>query len=87
MIIRRHRQFIKNYKKRILPHPNLDKKFEEKFNLFIADSKNPKLKDHKLFGSFKGLRAFSVTGNVRVVYRIVEDVIELYDIGSHNQVY
>lgn len=87
MIIRRHRQFLKNYKKRILPYRNLDKKFEERLNLFIHDSKNPKLKDHKLIGSLIGLRAFSLTGDIRVVYRVVERIVELYDIGSHNQVY
>ncbi len=87
MIIRRHRQFLKNYKKRIFSHHKLNEKFKERLNLFVQDSKNPKLKDHMLLGSFKGLRAFSVTGDIRVVYRIVEGTIELYDIGSHNQVY
>jgi addiction module RelE/StbE family toxin len=87
MIIRRHRQFLKNYKKRILPYSNLDKKFEEKFTLFIQNSHNPTLKDHGLVGSLDGFRAFSVTGDIRVVYREVEGAIELYDIGSHNQVY
>ena len=87
MIIRRHRHFLKNYKKRILPHRNLDRRFEEKLNILIQDSKNPILKDHKLLGSFVGFRAFSVTGDIRVVYRIVKGVIELYDIGSYNQVY
>ncbi|MDO8609629.1 MAG: type II toxin-antitoxin system mRNA interferase toxin, RelE/StbE family [bacterium] len=48
---------------------------------------NPLLKDHKLIGSLNGLRAFSITGDVRVVYRIEGDILELYDIGSHNQVY
>ena len=88
MIIRRHKQFLKNYKKRILPYHNLDTAFEERITLFIQDSKNPILKDHKLIGSLKNLRAFSVTGDIRVVYRIVEgSIIELYNIGSHNQVY
>ncbi len=87
MIIKRHRQFLKNYKKRILSLSNLNRKFEERLNLFIKDSKDPQLKDHKLFGQLKGLRAFSVAGDIRVVYRINGGVIELYDIGSHNQVY
>ena len=87
MIIVRHNTFKKNYKKRIFPNKNLDKKFEERLNLFIGNPRNPELKDHKLAGSLKGLRAFSVTGDVRVVYRINKDVMELYDIGSHNQVY
>ena len=87
MIISRHQNFRKNYQKRILPYKNLDKKFEERLKLFLLDPKSPELKDHKLIGSLSGLRSFSVTGDIRVVYRKVGDAIELYDIGSHNQVY
>ena len=87
MILRRHQNFRKNYQKRIFPHKNLDKKFEERLKLFLLDSKNSKLKDHRLIGSLAGFRSFSVTGDIRVVYRKVGDDIELYDIGSHNQVY
>jgi len=87
MILRRHKQFSKNYKKRILSHSRLDKRFEERLELFLRDRLNPILKDHKLSGSMEGLRAFSVSGDIRVVYRIAGEVIELYDIGSHNQVY
>ena len=87
MIIRRHRQFIKNYKKRILPNSQLDKRFEERLELFHQDRQNPLLKNHKLIGSMEGLRAFSVTGDIKVVYRAIGEIIELYDIGSHNQVY
>jgi len=35
----------------------------------------------------KGLRAFSVGGDLRVVYRETEEYYEFLDIGSHNQVY
>ena len=53
MIIKRHRQFLKNYKKRILSLSNLNRKFEERLNLFIKDSKDPQLKDHKLLVNSK----------------------------------
>ena len=75
MIIRRHRQFIKNYKKRILPNSQLDKRFEERLELFHQDRQNPLLKNHKLIGSMEGLRAFSVTGDIRVVYRAILEII------------
>jgi len=87
MIVIRHSHFRKNYQKRILPHPIIDRKFEEKLRLFIQNPKNPELKNHKLLGPLKGFRVFSVTGDIRVIYRIIGDIIELYDIGSHNQVY
>lgn len=87
MIITRHRNFKKNYQKRILPNKNLDKKFEEKLKLFIVNPNDPELKDHKLLGTLRGLRSFSITGGIRVIYRRIGNTIELYDIGNHNQVY
>ena len=87
MTIIRHHLFKKHYKKRILPFPNLNKKFEERFRLFIRSPNNPALHNHKLVGSLDGLRSFSITGDIRVVYRTFDSGIELYDIGSHNQIY
>lgn len=87
MMIVRHDNFRKNYKKRILLFSKLDKKFKERLHLFIEDPLSPELKDHKLAGSLMGFRGFSVTGDVRVIYRVIGGNIELYDIGSHNQVY
>lgn len=87
MIITRHNLFRKHYKKRILPYRNLDRRFENRLKLFLQDPQNPELKDHRLIGSLKGLRAFAITGDIRVVYQILNDVLELYDVGSHAQVY
>lgn len=56
--------------------------------MFINNPNHPLLHDHLLRGTKKGLRAFSVAGDIRVVYRRPNtDTIELLDIGSHNQVY
>ncbi len=79
--------FVKNYKKRILQKSSLVKKFGERIELFKVDPKNKQLKDHALTGSMIGFRAFSITGDVRVIYQIIDNTILLYDIGSHNQVY
>lgn len=87
MIVARHRIFLKNFKKRIIPYSNLVLKFEERLSLFLADPGSPVLKDHALVGEKSGYRAFSVTGDIRVVYKIEGDTLRLYDIGSHNQVY
>lgn len=88
MIIRRHSNFRKHYKKRILPNPKLHAKFKERLRLFQKDPTDAELRDHKLIGKLQGFRAFSVTGDIRVVYKLEDkDSIELYDIGMHNQVY
>jgi mRNA-degrading endonuclease YafQ of YafQ-DinJ toxin-antitoxin module len=45
------------------------------------------LNDHGLKGSKRTYRAWSVSGDIRVVYRETEEYYEFLDIGSHNQVY
>lgn len=87
MNINYHKNFLKSYKKRILPNSSLDKKFKERLKLFIEDKSNSILKDHSLKGKKSEYRAFSITGDIRAVYEKVSDGILLHDIGTHNQVY
>lgn len=87
MKIQYHREFLKNYNKRIAPYPKLEKNFKEQLDKFLKDPKDPSLRDHKLIGKKKNFRAFSITGDIRVVYAIVDGIVWLYSIGSHNQVY
>lgn len=87
MKLLRHKNFRKNFKKRISHNKKLVKKFEERVSIFIKDPGNPLLKDHQLTGELKDYRAFWVGGDIRVVYKVKGDDLELYDIGSHNQVY
>ncbi len=81
------KEFKKSYKKRILSKENLIKRFEQRYDLFEENPSNPILKDHELGGRLQSHRAFSVTGDIRVVYYIFEDIIYFIDIGTHNQVY
>jgi len=88
MKISYHKNFKKNYQKRILPHPKLVTSSEKRLKLLINNPNHPLLKDHKLIGVKGNLRSFSVTGDIRVVYKFVKkDKVLLYDIGTHNQVY
>ena len=85
--IRRHRKFEKNFQSRISPNPKLRKQFQARLTLFMEGIRGYPLDDHSLIGTKKGLRAFSVGGDLRVVYRETEDHYEFLDIGSHDQVY
>lgn len=87
MQIKYHRQFSKNFEKRIASNPKLVTQFRTRLRLFIESPTDSILKDHKLTGKLSTYRAFSVTGDIRVVYRIVNNDLWLYDIGTHNQVY
>lgn len=79
--------FIKHFNKRIEPHNNLSQKSNERIKLFLINPNHPILKDHPLRGDKIGFRAFSITGDIRVVYYTKEDFVYFVDIGTHNQVY
>lgn len=83
-----HPQFIKSYNKRVAKNIKLVKKVSERLKLFNEDPTNPLLKDHVLSGKKSHLRAFWITGDIRIVYLpISNEHALLLDIGSHNQVY
>lgn len=85
--IRRHRKFEKNFQSRISPNPKLKRQFIARLELFKEGVRDYPLDDHPLVGTMKGLRAFSIGGDLRVVYRETDEHYEFLDIGSHNQVY
>ena len=87
MKIHYHKNFIKSYKRRILHNVLLDKKFQERLKLFINDQTNSTLRDHALKGKKSNCRAFSITGDIRVIYEEAGDGVLLLNIGTHNQVY
>ena len=87
MQIKYHKQFSKNFKKRIASNPKLITQFRTRLNLFIENPNDSLLKEHKLIGKLSTYRAFSITGNIRVVYKIVNNDLWFYDIGTHDQVY
>jgi len=86
MRIEYHKNFLKNYKKRIT-NPILKARFTERVKLFLSDPQSPLLCNHKLVGNKKNYWSFSITGDIRIVYRLENNCIMLYDIGTHNQVY
>lgn len=88
MNIELHPDFQKSYNKRIANNRKLVEKTSKRLELFQKDSKNPTLKDHQLKGDKRNFRAFSITGDIRIIYlRVSKDHIILVDIGTHNQVY
>ncbi len=80
-----HRRFIKSYKK--LPD-NLKLAFKERRTLFLENDKNGLLKIHNLHGKYAGYQSFSVTGDIRVIFKEIEQQIFIFtDIGSHSELY
>lgn len=81
------KKFIKHYISRILNNRKLSQQYDERYKLFCNGKRDSPLDDHPLKGEKLGLRAFSIAGDVRVVYRETEDAYVFLDVGSHNQVY
>ncbi|HEX6462466.1 MAG TPA: type II toxin-antitoxin system mRNA interferase toxin, RelE/StbE family [Candidatus Saccharimonadales bacterium] len=81
------KQFQKRLKQRYGHQPKIIERLQRHLELFKRGIRKEPINDHPLTGKLKGLRAFSVGGDVRVVYQETEDCYLLLDIGSHNQVY
>jgi len=80
-------KFQKHFDLRVKSRTNLVKRFHERVNLFIKDPSNPILKNHQLKGEKSQLKAFSITGDIRITYFVKGEDVYFIDVGSHNQVY
>lgn len=79
--------FIKHYRSRIKAHPKLSAQYDMRFKLFCDGVRGTPINDHALGGRKLGLRAFSVSGDIRVIYHETEAAYIFLDVGTHNQVY
>lgn len=81
--------FSERFKKRFQKLPEkIQDKFEDRLAIFMKNPAYPILKSHPLKGNMVGYRAFSITGDYRVIYRIIDHGnIKLVNIGTHAQVY
>ncbi len=85
--IKRHRNFEKNFAKRIGNNQKLRQQFKIRYELFVAGVRDHPIYDHSLGGTMSGKRAFWIAGDIRVIYIETSHIIIFLDIGSHNQVY
>ena len=83
--IREHRSFKKYFHKLSQKQKVL---FIQRLQILKDNPKHPFLKIHPLKGNLYGFYAFSLGGDLRVRFKwINKDIIRLYKIGTHNQVY
>lgn len=81
-------RFVKSLKKWINKHPEDSEMIKQKLEQFCANPYEPELKNHKLSGQLKGLRAFSVAYDCWIVFDLVdENTALLVAIGTHEEVY
>jgi len=85
--------FKRSFKKITKKNSRLSDKIIETLKLLAVDPFTPSLKSHKLIGQMDGLWSCSVSYDCRIIFDISEDgqllemIILLIDVGSHDQVY
>lgn len=85
MQIEFHKNFKKKYKK--LRHQQ-QKKFEDRLRLLEINSFHPILNNHPLQGKYSDCRSIDVTGNLRAVFKLLDDDTMLFvDIDTHPNLY
>jgi len=63
-----------------------------KFIIYISklaqkETLPPEAKDHLLKGNYQGFREFHISGDLLVIYKIVENDLILVRIGSHSELF
>jgi len=82
-----HPKFTRSYRKRIARDKQLCLRTRQRIDLFKSNPFHPILCCHLLQGEKFGFHSFSITGDVRIIYTIEDNVATFIDIGTHNQVY
>ncbi len=85
--------FNRSFRKITKKNPQLKEQIAKVLRLLADDPFTPSLKSHKLGGDLAGLWSCSIAYNCRIIFNFSEDeellemVILLVDIGSHDEVY
>ncbi len=80
-----HKRFVKQIRK--LPAIT-QQAFQKRRDVFLANDTDPVLRIHSLQGKYQGYKSFSVSPDIRVLYRQIDsDTVIFTHIGSHSELY
>ena len=81
--------FQKSFEKKYIKLPKKIKEKVKKRNiLFESDPYNPVLNNHALSGKYTSYRSINVTGDLRIVYKLINKNIALFiTVGTHSELY
>jgi addiction module RelE/StbE family toxin len=83
-----NKKFEKSLKRYIKKHPEKESIIVEKLLLFADEPFAPELRNHKLNGKLKGLRAIDIERDCRVVFKTIDNkTAMLINIGSHESLF
>jgi addiction module RelE/StbE family toxin len=79
------KKFIKQYYKQ---PAKVQAQFQKRILTFANNPLDKSLRNHSLSGNYKNYRSINITGDVRAIYKEVDDTIILFAfIGTHSQLY
>lgn len=78
---------MRSAKKLVKGSPEIDDKLTKVLSLLQQNPFTPSIKTHSLSGQHKGKYACSLTEDLRVVFKLHDNIIHLLDIGTHDEVY
>ncbi len=87
MKVKPDKNFLKRAKKLLKKNPGLRKAYENLYAKLSANPFDPTLHTHPLTGQLKGKHACSLTYELRVIFKLYDDIVHLLDIGTHDEVY
>lgn len=85
--IKRHKLFIKDLAKITMSEQHYAKYIIYLSNILKKESLPPEAHDHPLQGEYSDFRELHISGDLLLIYRVIDDTLELIRIGSHSQLF
>lgn len=79
--------FRKRAKKLLQKNSSLEERYVDLLTKLSNNPFDPTLHTHPLKGAMEGKYACSLTYELRVVFKLYDDIVHLLDIGTHDEVY
>ncbi|CAA6821212.1 MAG: RelE_StbE domain-containing protein [uncultured Sulfurovum sp.] len=85
--VKRHKTFVKELRNAKLSDQHFSKYIVYLSKLIETKPLPEEALDHALKGEYQDCREFHVSGDLLVIYFIVDDTLNLVRIGSHSQLF
>lgn len=80
--------FLRKLRRLTKNNPEIESIFRAKIEILELEPYHPSLKTHKLQGRLKSYLSCSLNYTYRLVFKLLDDsMIQLIDIGTHDEVY
>ena len=87
IIVKRHKSFLKDLKKVTLSDKHFSKYIVYISKLIEGITLPIEALNHLLKGKYGGYHEFHISGDVLVIYKIINDELWLIRIGSHSELF